>query len=332
MNNLTQMFLLAHGGGGKGQPMDPRVAGLVGTAIFFLAFWQLAKGLMVGWRTGKFAWDRFWFGGLLGCFSYIFLAQAFGWPGSAVALQIFLVAFLLPFLTMPWLLFKALPFLAKRDDPIWDDLCESLERGADPRALWEKQLKPGEVLLWVGQPSPFHFRGESWAMFVFGWIPLAFGIAALTMMLILPWGDGFALNHLLGMALALIPGIGFTLIGLIMIQSPWRVPRNLTMTSYALTSHRGLVVTSPAWFWNPVPNRNAKGGVMEFSPEEIRNRVLRKVGLWRKDWIFFQEVRGGGKGRSVYHYGFLGLADPAEVGAILDKEFAQTGQLTEVGR
>jgi hypothetical protein len=124
-------------------------------------------------------------------------------------------------------------------EPLFDD--SSLPPELEDRVRAE--LRPGEMLLWVGQPRPGRFLlltlpivlfGIPWTAFSVFWMVMASGMLFGGP----PNGGGFQLFFLL------FPlwGVPFVLIGLGMLSAPYWAWRHAKQTCYAVTDQRVLIL------------------------------------------------------------------------------------------
>lgn len=127
--------------------------------------------------------------------------------------------------------------------------------------LVRSELRPGEMLLWVGQPRPGRFLlltipivlfGIPWTAFSVFWMVMASGMVLGGQ----PGGGGFQLVFLL------FPlwGVPFVLIGLGMLSAPYWAWRMAKQTCYAVTDQRVLI-------WEP--GMFGKVTIRSYGPEAL---------------------------------------------------------------
>lgn len=106
----------------------------------------------------------------------------------------------------------------------------------------ERELAPGERVVWSGQPLPGRYNRGSWALVLFGipwtgfavfWTTMAF-VGTQSMKGDDPMSNGFRWFFPLF-------GVPFILIGLGMLSSPWWGRRKAAGVLYAITDRRALI-------------------------------------------------------------------------------------------
>jgi hypothetical protein len=174
-------------------------------------------------------------------------------------------------------------------------------------------LKPGESILWVGQPDPKQFWSEAAATFVFGFIPLSVGLVFLAL----------AVSTAKGPAEAILPlfvGLYFCVTGIYLLLFPWLAPRILRETTYALTDRRALIFKGVRWSpTGMMPSLDEEWYM--FGPESLRKRSRKRRYGRRVDLVFGEEIRKTPKGHTVVEIGFFGLPNPEQVNELLEQRF-----------
>jgi hypothetical protein len=191
------------------------------------------------------------------------------------------------------------------------------ESAHELRGSIQALLAPGESILWIGRPDPRQFRSEVAAAFVSGLIPLSTGLAVLSIAILVPMGWAAPM-------FALLIGLLFSAAGLYLLSTPCQARRKLRRTIYALTDRRALVLDGVGWS-GPSVVPYLREQCYEFGPEALASRSRRRRSARRTDLIFGEEThRMGGKGgpqELVLEIGFVGLAEPDAVEALLEQHF-----------
>lgn len=170
------------------------------------------------------------------------------------------------------------------------------------QALVDAELRPGERVVWFGQPIPWMFARRYVGVFLFG-------IFWLALLVFLAWdfldGDvkGSALLPVLGF---LVP---FTLAGVAMLSSPFWMRRKARRTVYLITNQRAMLFDPSLW---------GSMTIRTFEPARLLNlrRVQHANGagdliferIWTKD--------SDGMNQSTDH-GFLAIDDVKTVEDII---------------
>jgi hypothetical protein len=177
-------------------------------------------------------------------------------------------------------------------------------------------LQPGEEIVWVGQPDARQFYEDSAAMALFAPIPLAFGIGPLVAFLAtgVPLADTVCFLPFM---------LGFTAIGLRCLVGPWLTSREVGASVYAVTTRRALILNAFGWSRRSVGLPDTREKTYEFGAEALRGRSRKRRGrrlLPRTDLVFLvEEFRAARGKRWDVEVGFLGLANPVEAEAALDR-------------
>jgi hypothetical protein len=185
------------------------------------------------------------------------------------------------------------------------------------RRTMERYLRPGETVIWVGQPDPARFAREVRRAYL-----LLLGLLAAL-------GGGAVYvayaSHSAFMAFWALPLIA-ALVVYVLIAAPWRYPERVLRTIYAITDRRALVHEGFGWslLWLEVLP-DLYDPLWSFDPNQIRarRRVQRYPG--RTDLVFDGErhyyVTGRGQLRDWVQVGFLGLANVDEIDELLEQQF-----------
>lgn len=170
------------------------------------------------------------------------------------------------------------------------------------KAMVDRELAPGERILWAGTPRPVYFTPKSTASFIFG----------------IPW-TLFALFWTAGAAgfrfpdfsspASLFPlfGVPFILIGLGLLASPLMEQRKSRNTVYAVTGRRALIIEG-----------GRKKTACSFAPDQLRHihREERKDGTG--NLIMGQDTWTDSDGdKHADPVGFMRIPDPGGVEKML---------------
>jgi hypothetical protein len=189
-----------------------------------------------------------------------------------------------------------------------------------PRQLQQeldRELAPGERVLWSGQPLPKRYTRGSWAAVLFGIPWTAFAVFWTCMAFFgtraIPGDHAMAMGFRWFFPLF---GVPFILIGLGLLSSPWWGRRKAAGVLYAITDRR-VLISEPGW-------RGARA-VKSFEPEELQTLERTEQADGSGDLIFsrrsWRDRHGDHRATAV---GFIGLPRVREVEAQLRKLIAQT--------
>lgn len=132
-------------------------------------------------------------------------------------------------------------------EPLWDRTLDEPVVGKwgiprDVEATVVAELRPGERLLWVGQPIPKVLARQHWGWGVFGGLWTAFSLAAMVVGLRkLAVGE---IRDVFNEAM-FVPPI-FLLIGLLIVCIPFWMRRAAKRTVYAISDRRA-ILWKPTW-------------------------------------------------------------------------------------
>ena len=192
--------------------------------------------------------------------------------------------------------------------------------------LLRDELKPGERLLWCGQPDPWRVARQRIGLFLFGVIFLGivlFGIVRVNNLDVSGLKD-LAPDTFFFYVLCFSP---FIVIFLLLLLSPlWQVSK-ASKTVYAITSNRAIILEpkrSGSGFLTTgrilvqIPKHNHSLTLRSFTPNILHDieRVQRANGSG--DLLFANEIHRGAKHNTYYvPVGFYGVPDVREVERIL---------------
>ena len=171
-------------------------------------------------------------------------------------------------------------------------------------ALVEAELRPGERIVWVGQPIPRRFAGTNLAIFLFGIPWTAFAIFW-TIGAYIMTSDTSADSEGAGLVqlFRLFPllGLPFVLVGIAMLSCPFLKRREARRTAYVITDQRALIFAAVGWRGN---------AMRSFEPERLKdlNRVQHSDGsgdiIFDRQWT--PDSDGGKLSSDI---GFIAIAD-----------------------
>jgi hypothetical protein len=126
-----------------------------------------------------------------------------------------------------------------------------------------RELQPGEQVLWVGQPDPRKSSRPGWLFVVFGLASIGFSIGWYTHVgeIFGRVGDGFGIGQIFGLVFFVV-GLFPVLTGLAMLTAPYWFARRARRCGYALTDHRALIFEA-AWWWRGEPE------VLTYGPDRL---------------------------------------------------------------
>ena len=163
--------------------------------------------------------------------------------------------------------------------------------------LVRDELRPGEQLVWAGQPLPRLFGRQSIALVIFGipWTAFAvFWVAA---------AGGITSHARNGNFLSLFScfplfGLPFVLVGLGMLSSPFWMRRKAMRTAYAVTNQRAIVFEGRAF-----------GGikVQSFMPDRLTSMTRTERADGSGDLVFEQFQQRVGSGTNTVRRGFFAV-------------------------
>ena len=183
----------------------------------------------------------------------------------------------------------------------------------------ERELRPGETLIWVGHPDPKQFSREVVRACLFQLALMAIFIpVSLLVIFRISLGEKTVIPSFL-----LVGGV----IGYYVITAPWRYPQRILQTIYAITDQRALVHQGFGWslLWlQALPDLYNMLCSFDVRQIRARRRIQRYEG--RTDLIFGGEghdhMTGRGQIRDWVQVGFLGIKNVDEVDQLLEKHFA----------
>jgi hypothetical protein len=190
------------------------------------------------------------------------------------------------------------------------------------RKTMERKLRPDETLIWVGQPDPVQFSREVRRAYLFQLGAIALSIAV----------SVWVISYILPPEKTMIPAILFVggMVGHFLIAAPWRYPKRVLQTIYAITDRRALVYQGFGWslLWlQALPDLYDTLWSFDVRQIRARRRIHRYEG--RTDVVFGGEghdhMTGRGQIRDWVQVGFLGLENVDEVDQLLESQFAHVG-------
>ncbi len=190
----------------------------------------------------------------------------------------------------------------------------------DLRRTLEPQLRPGEQVMWIGQPDPDRFSLEVERAYM-GLFSIFAGALVVAL---------WATSHLSQPRSALAAGILVvsSLVACLLLTAPWRYRSRVLHTIYAITNRRALVYRGVGWslLWMEVLPE-LQDTLWSFDPGQIRARRRIRRYNGRTDLVFDGErhyhFTGRGSIRDWVQVGFLGLENVDEPDQILDQQFFQ---------
>jgi hypothetical protein len=199
--------------------------------------------------------------------------------------------------------------MTSRETPISGQLQVELER----------ELAPGERVVWSGQPVPKRYTRGSWGLVLFGIPWTAFSVFGTTVAAFVgartmkgddPMSTGFRWFFPLF-------GVPFILIGVGLLSSPWWGRRRAGRVLYAITDRRALVL-EPAW--------RGSRTVKSFGPAEIQSLERTEHADRSGDLIFLRKAwRDSDGDRRSTSVGFTGVPQVRDVEVHLRRLAATPG-------
>lgn len=179
------------------------------------------------------------------------------------------------------------------------------------------ELRPGERLVWVGQPSPARWMFQTLPILLFAlpWTTGALLALAATSGLLDALRIGSAPEVILGkvadrLLFSLLFALPLVLLGLGMLSAPYWAWRMAHRTIYAITDQRALI-------WEVTP---LGGTTLRTIPPEDLHRLSRRERADGSGDLIFDNVRRDSDGRrSTSETGFLAIARVREVEDVLRK-------------
>lgn len=311
---LSEMFLLAHQGG---RPLPPWMQIGIGAFLWLIAAQLLYRFVRKRPPSGR-ELQRTNRGNCLPvavvfiAMGYALLAPAFGWPRPAFGVQ--LVAHMISTIAIGVLCLFV--WIAGRDVV---KRLQAMNRAGELDIIpsLDSMLQRGERLIWTGIPNPAFYRSQAWAVFVFGFIPLAAGCGGMFLTGLSVLQDGLSP----WLAIPLAATVGFTAIGVYSLLAPWRVRSMLKDSVYAITNQRGIVIRGTGIDGQGLPCR-LKQTVYTFNAAQIAARRCIRSSRKRLDVVFGQEEQGQGQGRGgprLIDVGFIACSEWEEAEAVLQK-------------
>jgi hypothetical protein len=187
------------------------------------------------------------------------------------------------------------------------------------RITIERELRPGETLVWVGQPDPALFSREVARACLFQFVLIVLFVPVSVFVISRISGPGTVVICVILLACGII--VYF------LIAAPWRYPQRIQQTIYAITDQRALVHQGIGWslLWlEALPNLYSTLWTFDARQIRARRRIQRYDG--RTDLVFSGEshahMTGKGQIRDWVQVGFLGLKNVVEVDGLLEDHFA----------
>jgi hypothetical protein len=178
--------------------------------------------------------------------------------------------------------------------------------------ILERELAPGERVIWKATPLPSARIRASWSKFLFGIPFFAFSV-------FWTWGatGGFGKprppTNSSPQWFPFLWGSMFMVVGASMLLTPlwyWWVARR---TVYAITDRRAILIEV-----------KLRRSIQSFMGERLVSVIRNEDSRGRGDIIFEREATKGSKGRTIYRdVGFFGLSDAKAVEQILHDVYAK---------
>jgi len=190
------------------------------------------------------------------------------------------------------------------------------------RKTMERKLRHDETLIWGGQPDPVQFSREVRRAYLF-----QLGLIALSIVV-----SVWVISYILRPEKTMIPAILFVggMFGHFLIAAPWRYPKRVLQTIYAITDRQALVYQGFGWslLWlQALPDLYDTLWSFDVRQIRARRRIHRYEG--RTDLVFGGEghdhMTGRGQIRDWVQVGFLGVENVDEVDQLLESHFAHVG-------
>ncbi len=174
------------------------------------------------------------------------------------------------------------------------------------QAELERELAPGERVVWSGQPLPQRYARGSLGLVLFGIPWTAFAVFWTTMAFVgtrsMKGNDPMATGSRWFFPLF---GVPFILIGIGMLSSPWWGRRKAARVLYAITDRRAILF-EPAW--------RGSRTVRSFAPAEMQSLERTEHADGSGDQIFLRKSwRDNDGDRRTTAVGFTGVPQVREV-------------------
>jgi hypothetical protein len=176
----------------------------------------------------------------------------------------------------------------------------------------ERELAPGECVVWSGQPIPSRYSRGTWPIVLFGIPWTAFALfwtgGAFWGTRQIPSDDAMATGF---RWLFPLFGLPFILVGVGMLSSPWWLRRKAGRVLYAVTDRRAILF-EPAW-------RGARK-VRSFEPAALQALERTEHSDGSGDLIFTRDAwRDSDGDRRTSQVGFTGVPRVREVEEVIRK-------------
>jgi hypothetical protein len=189
----------------------------------------------------------------------------------------------------------------------------------DMEARVRTELRPGERLVWVGQPNParWMFKTLPILFIAIPWTACTLFMLAATSGLLDAFGIGGKWRGVMhGVAVRIIFSLFFALplalIGLGMTSAPLWAWRMAFRTFYAITDQRVLI-----WEANPLVGKTLR----TIPPEDLHRLSRREFADGSGDLVFDNVTHDSDGRQSSYENGFIGIARVREVEDMIHKMF-----------
>lgn len=171
-----------------------------------------------------------------------------------------------------------------------------------------RELRPGERIVWSGQPVPKAMRRGAWLASLFA---IPFTAIAVTWVVFSSMGTWFSSrNDGPEWPAAMIPcfGLPFVLVGVMLLLAPIWMGRAAYRTLYTITDQRAIVL-----------RRRWLGAmfVQSFAPDQLASLERHERSDGMGDLIFQHDVTRSGTSVVTVRRGFIGVPNVAEVERIL---------------
>lgn len=167
----------------------------------------------------------------------------------------------------------------------------------------DRELEPGETVVWMDMPIPRCFTPASLGTFLFAIPWTAFAIFWIC------GASGFRIPDFSQGGAALFPlfGLPFVLVGLAMLSSPLWVRRKSLRTVYAITDRRAIVFEG-----------GSKTTIRSFAPEDLREVYRREKQDRSGDVVIPRHATSGTvNDQQPEGFGFLNIRNPKEAERLL---------------
>lgn len=167
----------------------------------------------------------------------------------------------------------------------------------------DRELQPGERVLWFAQPDPRLMRRGTWIVSIFGLVFMGFALVWILMTAGGAAAVGGRIGGIIGFGLFSLCGLPFLGVGGAMLTGPLWIGKRAARMAYVITDQRA-IIWEAGWF--------GRLHVQSFGPERLASMTRSERADGSGDLIFEQFTTRAGTGVRTVRRGFLALPQVRE--------------------